>query len=196
MNLKKGNIFKYENEIYKVIEEPAITKPGKGGAFVQIVAHNIHNKRKVNIKFRTEDRVEHVSIFINREVYLYDDGNTAYFTNNIEYDLKNIELYQFLTNNNDDEMDEYLNRNPNSPDNKIVEISSYEDNIIEIKLLNEVVGKIISNNGSEIKVCPLNDDYKNFEYTIKGPGFLQVRENIIFNKDTNEFIRRLNSYNK
>lgn len=193
--IRKGQVFEYENALYKVIEDPIITKPGKGGAFVQLVVHDIDSGRKINFKFRTEDRINIVNIFTNKATYLYNDGEIAYFTNDYEYELKKIEHSEFLSNETEENLNIYYN-NQTSHDNKIVDIMTYDNRIIDVKISNELHAIVISNNGSVIKIKPIYLNDNKYEYAIKGPTFIAQNEIIVFNRETNEYIRRFDTFSK
>lgn len=74
--IKMGHILEYNNDLYLVIKPPIHTKPGKGGAFAQVEMKGIINNIKINERFRSEDKVEKVSLEQKDYQYLYtEDSN-------------------------------------------------------------------------------------------------------------------------
>ena len=51
-DIKAGNILDYEGELWMVAKTPEHTKPGKGGAYVQVEMKNLRTGNKLNQRFR------------------------------------------------------------------------------------------------------------------------------------------------
>ena len=54
-------------------------KPGKGGAFAQVELKNLRDGRKLNERFRSEDKVENVRLENKDQQFLYEsDGRLGF----------------------------------------------------------------------------------------------------------------------
>ena len=62
--LTKGNVVEIEGKLMQVLST-FISKPGKGGAFIQLELRDIRNGNKDNMRFRTQETIEKV---VNKEV--------------------------------------------------------------------------------------------------------------------------------
>lgn len=76
--ISKGNVLLINNEMYEVIDLDRV-KPGKGGAFVQATLKHILNEKKLEQRFRTEDKVTKVDIFDIKCTFFWDDEDTMTF---------------------------------------------------------------------------------------------------------------------
>ncbi len=84
-NIRVGWIIEYNNKQWTVMKT-AITKPGKGGAFMQIEMRDLASGNKTNERFRTEDTIEKLMSENVDYQYLYTDGDTLFFMNKETYD--------------------------------------------------------------------------------------------------------------
>ena len=57
-DIKSGNILDYEGELWVVSKNPEHTKPGKGGAYVQVEMKNLRTGNKLNQRFSSSESVE------------------------------------------------------------------------------------------------------------------------------------------
>ena len=57
-DIKSGNILDYEDELWVVSKNPEHTKPGKGGAYVQVEMKNLRTGNKLNQRFSSSESVE------------------------------------------------------------------------------------------------------------------------------------------
>jgi elongation factor P len=57
-DIKSGNILDYEGELWVVSKTPEHTKPGKGGAYVQVEMKNLRTGNKLNQRFSSSESVE------------------------------------------------------------------------------------------------------------------------------------------
>jgi translation elongation factor P/translation initiation factor 5A len=77
-DISKGNIIEINKELYEVTDLDRV-KPGKGGAFVQATLKNILTNRKLEQRFRTEDKVTRVNIYEIKCTFFWDDEDTMTF---------------------------------------------------------------------------------------------------------------------
>jgi elongation factor P len=76
--LKKGNLIKYNNELYRVIDLQHVT-PGNLRGFVRIKLRNIRNGTLSDQKLRSEDTIERAHLDEREMQYLYRDGESFHF---------------------------------------------------------------------------------------------------------------------
>ena len=76
--LKKGNLIKYNNELFRVIELQHVT-PGNLRGFVRVKLRNIRNGSLSDQKLRSEDTIERAMLDEREMQYLYRDGDSFHF---------------------------------------------------------------------------------------------------------------------
>jgi len=89
-DLRKGIIFKYENDIWTVMTMEHI-KPGKGGAIIKV---RVRSHKKGNSKimsFLSGERVEDIDIVERPVTYSYKDGRQYIFMDNETYEQYSID---------------------------------------------------------------------------------------------------------
>lgn len=91
--LSKGNVIEHEGKLMQVLST-FISKPGKGGAFIQLELRDIRNGNKDNIRLRTQETVEKARLEQEDFQYLYNDGEVYTFMNTESYEQ--IELKKEL----------------------------------------------------------------------------------------------------
>ncbi|NMM54479.1 elongation factor P [Paenibacillus aquistagni] len=129
-DFKTGLTVEVDGDIFSVIEFQHV-KPGKGAAFVRSKLRNLRNGNVTEKTFRAGETISRAQID-NREVqYLYNSGDEYTFMDNESYD-------QFSLSK--DQLEWELNF---LKDNSIVNIVSYQGEIIGINLPNSVELKVI-----------------------------------------------------
>ncbi|MBX7149038.1 elongation factor P [bacterium] len=76
--IRVGQILKINNNLVRVLKVQHIT-PGKGNAVIQTEVRNLKTNNKDNIRFRSAETVEQVSVATRNVNFLYQDGNTFHF---------------------------------------------------------------------------------------------------------------------
>ena len=87
--LRKGNLIKLGNELYRLIELHHLT-PGNKRAHIQVRMRNIRTQTLMDEKFRAEEDVERASLDEREMQYLYNDGDMYYFMDTSSYDQIHI----------------------------------------------------------------------------------------------------------
>jgi elongation factor P len=77
-NIRKGNILKINNILYKVLVMDHVT-PGKGRAHVQTKLRNITEGTQTEMRFRSTDDVDKVALESKEMQYLYNDPDGYHF---------------------------------------------------------------------------------------------------------------------
>jgi elongation factor P len=88
--LKKGNLIKYNNELYRVIELQHVT-PGNLRGFVRIKLRNIRNGTLSDQKLRSEDTIERAILDERTMQYLYRDGDSFHFMDTESFEQIHID---------------------------------------------------------------------------------------------------------
>lgn len=70
-DIRVGNVLIHNNKMWKV-SKTMITKPGKGGAFMQAEMKEIQSGTKLNERFRTNEKVERATIDTRDFQFLYN----------------------------------------------------------------------------------------------------------------------------
>ncbi|WP_106751443.1 elongation factor P [Pannonibacter carbonis] len=81
--IKPGNVLQHQETLWAVVKVDHV-KPGKGGAFAQVEMKNLIDGRKLNERFRSEDKVERVRLeqkdfqflFVQEDVLIFMDTET------------------------------------------------------------------------------------------------------------------------
>ncbi len=83
--IKVGNIIRYKNEMYKVMTT-MVQKPGKGPAYTQAKLRNIVLGNQTENRFRSDEKVEKISLEQQNMEFLYEDSSGYVFMNTETYD--------------------------------------------------------------------------------------------------------------
>lgn len=127
--IKVGNILNYEGRLWSVLKTQH-TQPGKGGAYMQVEMKTLQGSTKTNVRFRSSEQVEKVSLEERPYQYLYVDGDQVVFMDQKNYEQINIPM-EIVGNSFDFLKDEM-----------IVSIKFYEETPLDVLLPDNVVLKI------------------------------------------------------
>ena len=76
--IRPGFILEHDRGLWAAVKV-AHVKPGKGGAFAQVELKNLRDGRKLNERFRSEDKVEMVELERREQQFLYEaDGRLVF----------------------------------------------------------------------------------------------------------------------
>ena len=79
--IKPGMIIEHKNDLWNVLKTQHV-KPGKGGAFNQVVLKGT----KLNERFRSSENVEKAEVDEKKFNFLYSDDKNSYFMDNVSFD--------------------------------------------------------------------------------------------------------------
>jgi len=94
-DIKVGNILEIENRLWRVLKIEH-TKPGKGGAFVQVEMKDINTGTKRNERFRSEENTEKAYLEQKKYQFLYASGENYVFMDKSNYEQINISKEKIL----------------------------------------------------------------------------------------------------
>jgi elongation factor P len=89
--LRKGNLIKLDNNLYRVIELNHST-PGNKRGHVQCKLRDIRSNRLIDHKFRSEDDVERAMLDEHEMQFLYREGDLFHFMNTESYEQVHLSL--------------------------------------------------------------------------------------------------------
>lgn len=76
--IRPGNVLEHDGGLWAAVKVSHV-KPGKGGAFAQVEMKNLRDGRKLNERFRSEDKVERVRLDQKDQQFLYEtDGKLVF----------------------------------------------------------------------------------------------------------------------
>lgn len=73
-SIRLGTVLEHNNRLWVVIKNPEHTKPGKGGAYVQVEMKDIKTGTKLNERFSSSENVEKIRLEEKNYQFLYQDG--------------------------------------------------------------------------------------------------------------------------
>ena len=85
-SIRAGNILEHEGKLWVVSKTPEHTKPGKGGAFVQVEMKELKTGTKVNERFTSTVDVEKVRLDQVEFQYLFQDDDFIHLMNNENFE--------------------------------------------------------------------------------------------------------------
>ncbi len=180
-DIKNGNVLDYENELWAVIKNPEHTKPGKGGAYVQVEMKNLRTGNKLNQRFSSSENVERAFLEQVKMQFLYAEDKKLIFMDPESFDqimLDNTMLGDKL---------------PFLTDGMDVMIEFYQDKALNIKLPATVIVEV-EQTDPVIKGSTVTSSYKP-AILINGlkvmvPPYLNSGEKIVVKTEDLTFVER------
>ncbi|MGH7855763.1 MAG: elongation factor P [Candidatus Binatia bacterium] len=83
--LRHGAVIKYQNDLYRVTQVMHVT-PGNWRGMVQTKMRNIRTGLQTENRFRSEDKVERITLDQHEMEFLYKDGEAYHFMNTENYE--------------------------------------------------------------------------------------------------------------
>lgn len=85
-SIRAGNILVIDGVLWVVSKQPEHTKPGKGGAYVQVEMKNLKTGTKTNERFSSGDYIEKAYLEQKEYQYLYPEGDNLVFMDNENFE--------------------------------------------------------------------------------------------------------------
>ena len=178
--IRPGIILEHDGGLWAAVKVTHV-KPGKGGAFAQAELKNLRDGRKLNERFRSEDKVEEVRLENKDQQFLYEtDGRLVFM---------DAETFEQV------EVDAELlgDRRPFLQDGMTATVQYYGDEALTVKIPQKVRCRIVEaepvTNGQtatkSYKPAILDNGVR-----IMVPPFISVDEEIIINTDLMEYSER------
>ena len=179
--IKPGMVLQHNGGLW-VVTKASHVKPGKGGAFANVEAKNLETGNKLNERFRSEDKVERVTLEQRDYSYLYDGGDTLVFMNDENYEQ--IELQKEWVGEE---------RIPYLQEGMKVVIESHEERPIGLSLPEQVTLEVVETEPT-VKGQTASSSYKpamaSNGMRVMIPPYMSAGEKIVVDTDTGEYVRR------
>jgi elongation factor P len=182
--IKPGMVLQHENGLW-VCVKAAHVKPGKGGAFAQVELKNLIDGRKLNERFRSDDKVERVTLEQRDNTYLYAEGDMLVFMDKENYEQ--ITLHKDFVG---EDQVRFLQ------DGMTVVVEFHEERAIGIELPDQVVLTIVEAD-AVVNGQTASSSYKPAKadngMRILIPPYMEAGERVLVSTETGEYVRRADS---
>ena len=178
--IKPGIILDYDGGLWAAVKATHV-KPGKGGAFAQVELKNLRDGRKLNERFRSEDKVDAVRLDNKDQQFLYETDGRLVFMDSETYEQ--IEIDAELLGE----------RRPFLQDGMTATVQFYGDEALMVTLPVKVTCVVVETepvvNGQtaskSFKPAVLDNGVR-----VMVPPFINVDEKIIVNTELLEYSER------
>jgi len=178
--IRPGNILEHEGGLWAAVKVNHV-KPGKGGAFAQVELKNLRDGRKLNERFRSEDKVEQVRLEQKDQQFLYENDGRLVFMDAETFEQ--IELDAELLGD----------RRPFLQDGMTATIEYYGDEALSVSIPQKVTCTVTETE-PVVKGQTAANSYKpailDNGVRMMVPPFIGEGEAIIINTDTMEYSER------
>ncbi|MFN4100489.1 MAG: elongation factor P [Pararhodobacter sp.] len=178
--IRPGNTLEHDGGLWVAVKVNHV-KPGKGGAFAQVELKNLRDGRKLNERFRSEDKVEKVQLEQKDQQFLYEADTMLTFMDSESFEQ--IELPADLLGD----------RRPFLQDGMKVTIEYYGDEALNVSLPQKVICKIVETE-PVVKGQTAANSYKpailDNGVRVMVPPFVGPDEDIVVNTETFEYSER------
>ncbi|MGB3314699.1 MAG: elongation factor P [Albidovulum sp.] len=178
--IRPGNVLEHDGGLWAAVKVNHV-KPGKGGAFAQVELKNLRDGRKLNERFRSEDKVERVRLDQKDQQFLYENDGMLVFMDNETFEQ--IELPADLLGD----------RRPFLQDGMVATIEYYGEEALSMQLPQKVVCKVVETE-PVVKGQTAANSYKpailDNGVRIMVPPFVGQDEDIIVHTELMEYSER------
>lgn len=178
--IKPGNILDHEGGLWAAVKVSHV-KPGKGGAFAQVELKNLRDGRKLNERFRSDDKVDRVRLDQKDQQFLYEtDGRLVFM------DTETFEQTEIAA-------DLLGDRRPFLQDGMTAIVEYYDEEALSVQLPQKVTCTIVETEpvvkgqtaANSFKPAILDNGVR-----VMVPPFVGTGEKIVVNTDTVEYAER------
>ena len=178
--IRPGFVLEHADSVWSVVKVDHV-KPGKGGAFAQVELRNLRNGSKLNVRFRSADKVERVRLEQRNQQFIYSDSGTAVFMDTETFDQ--VELSAEMLGDRLSFLQEGM----------IVVIEYYGEEVLDVSLPQKVPCKIAETEpvvtgqtaANSYKPAILENGMR-----VMVPPFVNSGETIMVNTQTFEYAER------
>ncbi len=179
--IRPGMLIEFEGNVYYVMESIHRT-PGNLRAFMQVKMRNIRNNAQLEQRFSSFDKVEKVSLDVQRMQYLYKEGDQYFFMN-----TENYEQVQLNTTDLGDAIYFLL------PDS-VIEVQFYESKAIGVNLPKTMEMKVVETEPA-MKGQTAASSYKPAKVetglSVKVPQFINEGDVVKVDTESREYLERV-----
>lgn len=180
-SIRTGNILVYNSNLWVVAKPPEHTKPGKGGAYVQVEMKNLKTGTKLNERFSSSDSLEKAELEQRPFQFLYSEDDKLVLMDNDTYE-------QIL-------IDKKIvgEKLPLLTDNMLIKVEFYKDEALNIEFPSTIIVEI-KETEPRIKGATATASYKPAILTngikVQVPQYLEVGEKIVIKTEDMSFVER------
>ena len=179
--VKPGNVLQHAGGLWVTVKAEHV-KPGKGGAFAMVELKNLIDGRKLNERFRSDDKVERITLEQKDYTFLYEQGDALVFIDDETYEQ--IELQKDWLG---EDQVRFLQ------DGMKVVVESFEGRNIGVELPEHVVLEVVETEPT-VKGQTASSSYKPAKASngmrVMIPPFMSAGERILVSTETGEYVRR------
>ncbi|MDO5620517.1 MAG: elongation factor P [Paracoccus sp. (in: a-proteobacteria)] len=178
--IRPGNVLEHDGGLWAAVKVNHV-KPGKGGAFAQVELKNLRDGRKLNERFRSEDKVEQVRLEQKDQQFLYETDGRLVFMDSDTYEQTELDA-------------ELLgDRRPFLQDGMMATVEYYGEEALSVSLPQKVICKIVETE-PVVKGQTAANSYKpailDNGVRIMVPPFVGEGEDIVVNTELFEYSER------
>lgn len=181
--IKVGNVIKYEDDLWVVVQIQHV-KLSKGGGAMQTKMKNLARGDHISNRFRSSDKIETAFLDKRKVEYLYPEGDAFVFM-----DVENYEQYQ-LHNDVVGDLMKYVKHNSH------VNITFHEGKPITVDLPSSVELEV-THTEPGVRGDTVSNVFKpatvETEYTVKVPNHIKIGDTIKISTETGDFLERVNA---
>jgi elongation factor P len=178
--IRPGNIIEHDGGLWAAVKVSHV-KPGKGGAFAQCELKNIRDGRKLNERFRSEDRVEQVRLEQKDQQFLYESDGRLVFMDSETFEQTEIDA------------DLLGERRPFLQDGMTATVEYYGEEALNVSLPQKVICTIVETEpvvkgqtaANSFKPAILDNGVR-----VMIPPFVGTDEMIVVNTELFEYVER------
>lgn len=128
--IRPGFVLEHDGGLWAAVKVNHV-KPGKGGAFAQVELKNLRDGRKLNERFRSEDKVEQVRLDTKEQQFLYESDGKLVFM-----DAETFEQIEI-------DADLLGDRRPFLQDGMTATMEYYGDEALSVRLPQKVTCRVV-----------------------------------------------------
>ena len=178
--IRPGNILEHAGGLWVAVKTNHV-KPGKGGAFAQVELKNLRDGRKLNERFRSEDKVERVRLEQRDMQFLYETDGMLVLMDGETFEQTELPA-------------EILGeRRPFLQDGMTITVEFYETEALNVTLPEKVVCTVEETEpvvkgqtaANSFKPAVLDNGVRT-----NVPPFIGIGEEIVVSTDSGEYVER------
>lgn len=178
--IKPGFVLEHDGGLWAAVKVNHV-KPGKGGAFAQVEMKNLRDGRKLNERFRSEDKIEQVRLDNKDQQFLYETDGKLVFMDSETFEQTELDA------------DLLGDRRPFLQDGMMATIEYHGDEPLSVRIPQKVVCRIVETepvvNGQtaakSFKPAILDNGVR-----VMVPPFVGQDEDIVVNTELFEYSER------
>jgi elongation factor P len=178
--IRPGNVLEHDGGLWAAVKVNHV-KPGKGGAFAQVELKNLRDGRKLNERFRSEDKVERVRLDQKDQQFLFESDNMLTFMDSETFEQIALPA------------DILGDRRPFLQDGMTVTVEYYGEEALNVSLPQKVTCTVVETE-PVVKGQTAANSYKpailDNGVRIMIPPFIGTDEAIVVNTETFEYSER------